>query len=125
MKKENGLLLSVVKGGALTLIVGLVSVLLFAVIVKFTAISDTAIKTTNQFIKVIAVFVGCFFTVRGKMGWLKGGVIGAVGIFLIYLIFSLLSGTGLFSLEMLADLGLSLVVGAISGVIAVNVKGKE
>lgn len=125
MKDGNGLFFSVIKGSLLCLIVGLIAVLGFAALIKFTALSDTAIKTVDQFIKIMAVFIGCFFSISGKAGWLKGGLIGAVGVFLIYVVFALLSGTGLFTVEMLADMGLSLAVGVISGIIAVNVRGKE
>lgn len=125
MKNENALIFSVLKGSFLTLITGLVSVLLFAILVKFTALSDTAIKTVDQFIKIMAVFIGCFFSITGKAGWIKGGIIGVLGLFLVYVVFSLLSGTALFTLSMLADMGLSLFIGAISGVISVNVKRRE
>lgn len=125
MQKNKDFIISVIKASCLTLICGLCLVLLFSVVVKFTALSDTAIKTVNQFIKVIAVFIGCFFSVKGKMGAIKGGIAGVLGVFLIYLIFSLMSGAKIFTVQTLADFGLSLVVGAISGIISVNTRGKE
>ena len=99
MKNENALIFSILKGSFLTLITGLVSVLLFAILVKFTALSDTAIKTVDQFIKIMAIFIGCFFSITGKAGWIKGGIIGVLGLFLVYVVFSLLSGTALFTLS--------------------------
>lgn len=118
-------MLSVIKATALAVIVSLSGVLLFALVVKFSALSQTAIKTVNQFIKVIAVFIGCFFSVKGKLGIVKGGVSGALCTLLLHAIFSLMSGTGVFSIEMLIDILFTAVVGAISGIIAVNVRGKE
>ena len=117
--------MSVIKATALALIASLAGVLLFALIVKFAALSQTAIKTVNQFIKVIAVFIGCFFSVKGKLGIVKGGVSGALCTVLLYAIFSLMSGSGFFSIEMFIDILFTAVVGAISGIIAVNVRGKE
>lgn len=116
---------NVIRAAALSLICSLVGILLFAAVVKFAALSLTAVKTVNQFIKVAAVFIGCFFSVKGTKGILKGAIAGAFNTFLLYAVFALLSGSPLFDLNMLVDLGFTAAVGAIAGIIAVNVKGKE
>ena len=116
---------SVIKAALLALIISLAGILLFAVVVKFTAPTETVIKTVNQFIKIIAVCIGCFLSVKGNAGLIKGAVAGAICTFLTYAVFSLMSGSPLFSAEMLIDLLLTAVVGGISGIIAVNVRGKE
>ena len=118
-------LTSVIKAIALSLICSLVGILLFALVVKIVALSDGIIKTVNQFIKVMAVFIGCFFSVKGKLGLVKGGVSGALCTLLLYAVFALMSGSSVFSVQMLADMAFTAVVGGISGVIAVNMKGKE
>ena len=116
---------SVVKATALALVISLCGILVFALVVKLVAPSDGVIKTVNQFIKVASLFVGCFFAVKGNLGIVKGAIVGALCSFLLYAIFAITSGSQLFSLSMLADVAFSAVVGAISGVIAVNTKGKE
>ncbi len=116
---------SVLKAAALSLIFGLCGILIFALIVKFAAPKESVIKTVNQFIKVISVFLGCFFALKGKAGIVKGGIAGALFTLILYAVFAIMSGLSLFSLEMLIDIGLTAIVGAISGVIAVNMKGKE
>ncbi len=118
-------LTSVIKATALSLISSLVGILLFALIVKLVALSDGTVKTVNQFIKVMAVFIGCFFSVKGKLGIIKGGVSGALCTVLLYAVFALMSGSGIFSVQTLADMAFTAIVGGISGVIAVNVRGKE
>lgn len=118
-------LTSVIKAIALSLICSLVGILLFALVVKIVALPDGIIKTVNQFIKVIAVFIGCFFSVKGKLGLVKGGVSGALCTLLLYAVFALMSGSSVFSVQMLADMAFTAIVGGISGVIAVNMKGKE
>ena len=116
---------SVFKATFLTVIVSLVGVLFFSLVVKFADISDTVIKVVNQFIKIIAVFLGCYFSFSGSKGLIKGVAAGLVSCALLYLIFSLLSGTELLNLKTLIDLLFVATVGGISGVIAVNMKGKE
>ena len=123
--RSKDFFVSVLKAAALSLIFGLCGILIFALIVKFAAPKESVIKTVNQFIKVISVFLGCFFAVKGNLGIVKGSLAGAVFTLLLYAVFAIMSGAGLFSLEMLADIGLTAVVGGISGVIAVNLKGKE
>lgn len=116
---------SVLKAVFLTVIVSLIGVLIFALIVKFADISGTAIKVINQFIKVIAVFCGCYFSLAGDKGLFKGIATGLISTLLLYLIFSLLSGAEVFGIKMLTDLIFVAVIGGISGIIAVNLRGKE
>ena len=116
---------SVLKAAALSIIFGLCGVLIFALIVKFAAPTETVIKIVNQIIKVLSVFLGCVFAVKGKLGIVKGGVSGAVFTILLYAVFAIMSGARLFSLEMLIDVAFTAVIGVISGVIAVNMKGRE
>ena len=116
---------SVIKSTLLALIISLLGILLFAIVVKFTAPTETLIKTVNQFIKILAVFIGCFVSVKGSSGLVKGAVSGALSTLLIYAIFALMSGSRIFSAEMLIDLLITAVVGGISGIAAVNAKGKE
>ena len=116
---------SVLRSAALALLFSLSGILIFALVVKFAVLDQTVIKIVNQFIKVIAVFIGCFFSVKGKMGIIKGAIAGAVSTFLLYAIFALMSGTELFGIEMLIDILFTAFIGGISGIIAVNVRGKE
>ena len=116
---------SVLKAICLTVIVSLVGILVFALIVKFADISDTAIKIVNQFIKVIAVFCGCYFSLAGDKGLFKGIAAGLISTVLLYLIFALMSGAEVFGIKMLTDLIFVGIIGGISGIITVNLRGKE
>ncbi len=109
------------RGVCTAIIVCLVAVLAFALIIQFTGLSERVIKPVNQFIKVLAIFIGCFFSLRGSKGWLKGGLVGLFAGGLTFLLFGLLGGfpDGLY---VLWDLLFCVAVGVLSGVIAVNVK---
>ena len=116
---------SVVRAAFLTVIASLIGVLIFALVVKFADISDIAIKIVNQFIKTVAVFIGCFFSFSGGRGLIKGVLTGLFSAILLYLIFALMSGAEVFGIKTLVDLAFMSVIGAISGIIAVNLRGKE
>ena len=119
---KGGGVVSVIKGVFFSLIIVLVGVLIFAGVIKLTSLSSSAIKPVNQFIKVLAIFFGCFLSVRGSLGFLKGGFVGVLGTALIYLTFSLIGGEISFGMPFIIDLVFGLIVGIISGIITVNVK---
>ncbi|MBE5753930.1 MAG: TIGR04086 family membrane protein [Clostridiales bacterium] len=114
---------SIIKAAALSVIVSLVGALIFALVLSFTNLDSGVIKTVNQFIKILAVFLGCFFFIKDNAGLFKGLISGALSAFITYLIFALISGVGInFGAEFFIDLAFTAVIGAISGIIAVNVK---
>lgn len=120
-------ILDVIKTVVIAVLVSMVSVLVFALIVKSTEISDTTIAYVNQGIKIVSVLVGTLigFKRGGKGGWLKGLVSGVLYVVTSFLVFSLISGG--FSLDDLSwlDFLTGAVVGLICGVITVNVKKSE
>ena len=114
---------SIIKAAALSVIVSLVGALIFALVLSLTNLDGGVIKTVNQFIKILAVFLGCFFFIKDNAGLFKGLISGALSAFITYLIFALVSGVGInFGTEFFIDLAFTAVIGAISGIIAVNVK---
>jgi len=110
-----------IKGILTGVIATIAGILVFAGIVNLTGISQSVIKGVNQFIKIISVFIGCLFSFSGEKGLLKGAITGLLVTVITYLIF-LLFGASSFGTGFLIDLALLTVVGAISGIIAVNVK---
>ena len=119
---ENKFFQSVTKGTGLSIIITLICVLIFALVIKLTYLSQGTVKTINQFIKVISIFISVFLCVRGKQGLIKGALIGGFSIVITHLIFSLIGGNVSFNLSFIIDIIFGLIVGAISGIIAVNVK---
>ena len=121
-KVAGGAFKMVLKAVCLGTIFTLLSVLVFAFIIKAFSLSTSVIKPLNQFIKVMGVFIGCFFSLKGKMGFLKGGVSGILIFLVTYLVFALVSGVNLFGGGFFIDLIFACVGGVISGSVAVNVK---
>lgn len=117
------------RGVSLAIIVCLAAVLIFALVIQFTGLPESVIMPVNQFIKVLAIFIGCFFSLRGSKGWLKGGLVGLiagglVGLIaggLTFLLFALLGGFPS-GLRILWDLLFCVGVGILSGIISVNLK---
>lgn len=116
---------SVLKAVCVALSAALVGILVFAFVIKVASLPSAAVKAVNQFIKVIAIFCGCFFCLKEDKGLLKGAITGVAFTCVIYLLFLLIDGSALKLSFFWADMAFGLVVGAISGIVSVNVKDRS
>ena len=103
----------------------LTGILIFSVVVKTALLNGEIIKTVNQFIKTISIFLGCFFAIKKDKGLIKGIIVGVVFTIVVYTLFAIM-GSG-FSLggAFFIDLAFCIAIGLISGVIAVNLRKKD
>ena len=115
------------KGVIFSFIISVLTVIVFAIIVKFANLSSKTVEIVNIALKIISILVGTLLAVgSGRQGLFKGGIIGLLFVLVSYLVFSLINGS--FSVNPLTafDVIFCLVAGLLSGVFAVNVrKGKE
>ncbi|MBE5745240.1 MAG: TIGR04086 family membrane protein [Clostridiales bacterium] len=112
----------VIKGVALALVISLVAAVIFANVLRFSALPDRIIYPVNQTLKAIAVASGALVFVRGEKGFLKGIGIGLLFSAFSYLAFSAIGGDFSLSWLIIVELLSSALVGAISGALAVNLK---
>lgn len=124
MKNENSCqgMFSIVKGVGVALALSLLFSVLFAVILRVSAIPERAVYPVTQTVKVLCAFLGALASVRGEKGWLRGGAIGILFGMLSYLAFSALGGDFSLSWLIVFELVLTAVSGALGGVIGVNVR---
>ena len=87
-------------------------------------LKDGWLSPLKQIARVISIFVGCLLGFKGKTdGWKKGLCLGLIYSVLAILIFSLMDKEPFaFSLSMLWDTLLGLVMGFICGILCVNLK---
>lgn len=124
-KSSSGALVGcIVKGSLVALCFSLALVLIFAFILKFTNISEATIRPVNQIIKGISVFVGVFVGMKKvkELGLVSGLLIGTIYTILAFLAFSILGGTFIFDLTLATDIVFGAIIGAICGIICVNLK---
>lgn len=114
----------VAKGTLIALCVSLVLVLIFAFLLKFTSIPDSAIKPVNQVIKGVSVFAGVFVGMKKikELGLVSGLLIGVLFTIFAFLAFSILGGSFVFDFTLLTDMLFGAIIGAICGIICVNLK---
>lgn len=121
---KNSMIGFIAKGTMIALCVSLVLVLVFAFLLKFTNISDSAIAPVNQVIKGVSIFLGVFIGLKKckELGLVSGLLIGFIYTLLAFLVFSILSGGFTFDITLLTDCVFGAVIGAICGIISVNIK---
>lgn len=120
MRKEG--IFQVIKATLGAVVFSLAFVLVFTLIIQLASLSSAVIKPVNQIFKIIAVAVGCMLFVRGEKGFLKGGIAGLFSVVLTYVLFGLIGGSFDIKWTVVFELLLGIAAGAISGIIAVNVK---
>ena len=119
---ESSFFLNTLKGSLIALCISLIGILIFAFIIRFISIPDSAISPINQVIKGVSVLVGCFIGLKKskEMGFISGLVIGIFYTIIAFITFSILDGKFVFSKTILNDLLFGGIMGAICGIIAVN-----
>lgn len=122
---ESGFISSTVKAILISVVFVLCGVLLFALFLKIFDFSSSVIKPVNQALKILSVFCGVMLCIRGEKGFVKGAIVGLFSIVFTYLLFALMGGEGLFGVGFIIDVAFGAAIGAISGIISVNVKKSD
>ncbi len=123
-RRDNTVLLRVLKGSLIALVISLVLVLVFAFVLRFVPLSEGVIGPVNQVIRGISIVIGTIIALKKtkEMGLIIGLLIGFVYTILSFLSFSILRGEFEFTKTILNDLAFASIIGGISGIIAVNLK---
>lgn len=127
MNKVNTLkeksLISIIKGTVISVAITLILILLFAVLIRFLNIPESAIFPVNQVIKALSIFIGLLIITKGakEKGLIKGLLLGLLYFVLNHVIFSILQGSFSVSMSNIYDLLLTTLMGGILGLIAVNI----
>lgn len=126
-KQQNGnFFLSLLKGALMALSISLIAICIFAFVLRFIDISSDFIKPINQVIKIVSILIGTLYGLKGikDMGLIRGFSIGIVYVILSFIVFSILNGGFSIDSSIVNDLIFGGVAGAISGIIAVNLRKK-
>ena len=99
--------------------------LIFAIILRFASVPNDVILPVNIAIKILSVFIGVLISFKNAQnGLLKGAISGLLYMLFTFLIFSALTGFKDVKFSWI-DLVTLPVAGAISGIIAVNVRARK
>lgn len=117
---------SAVKEQVISIIFAVMTAVVLALILSLLKglfnFGDSVVKPINQVLKTMAIFFSALLFLRGEKGLIKGLITGLATALLTALIASAFSGD--FFKGLIFDLLLFSAIGAVSGVIAVNIKTK-
>lgn len=125
IQTKNQLIGAIIKGALIALCASLTLVLIFAFMLRFIAINDTAIVVVVQIIKGLSIVVGVLISMKNikELGFVSGLIIAFVYTLISFVTFSILDNfTFEISKTLFNDLIFGTIIGGISGIIAVNLK---
>lgn len=128
MEKTNNIksnISDVLKAVLLSVLISLGLVLIFAIIIKFASLPSNVIMPVNIAIKIISVLVGTLIGFKNAQnGLLKGAITGLLYMLFTFFIFAALNGFKDVKFSWI-DLITLPIAGAVSGIIAVNIRRKK
>ena len=111
-------------GSGVSIIITIIGLIIFASLLTYTSIAESAIPTVTIIITVISILIGsslCMSTVK-KNGIINGSIVGLIYILTIYILSSLIEkefSLNTYSIVMIIG---SIFAGALGGIIGVNKK---
>ncbi len=126
-QSQLGSVVALARGLLASVAVTILGVVVFALLIKWLALSDTVISVLNQALKLLAIFIGVRACVGrgGTGGVFKGALIGLVYMVLGVMGYAFLSGLSLSPTAYLADLGMGVAAGGLCGMIMSNLQAKK
>lgn len=124
MKRKQEKAGGVLRGVLVAVGVTLAAVVVFAVVIGLTELSDAVIRILNQVIKVVAIFLGVRAGVpKGSENaiW-KGALIGLLYMGVGVVVYALIAGQQLTLLSYLLDVLMGVAAGGLSGMLVGSMK---
>lgn len=111
--------MNIVKGIAISFILTLILLFLFAIVLTYTNVGESAIAPVIIVITVISILIGSSIsTIKiRKNGIVNGGIIGLIYILIIYLISSIVQTGFALNMYSIIMVALSIVAGMIGGIV--------
>ncbi len=124
MSNSYGMAWDVALGTGGALLAAVIYVAVFALCVKLFHISENALPIVNQVSKVLCILFGAWLSVRRHpvKGWLRGGLAGLLYVLLAFVVFSAITGDWAMGWPFLTDALMGAAVGAIGGMLFVNLR---
>ena len=121
MEKNNGYL-PAAEGVLRGFIITVVLLLIFAVIMTFTEVSERASSTFYLVTTILSIMYGSIYAVRKikKRGWLIGIIVTLLYLSVLYIVSIVSGNSSVIGSDRITRVLLALIVGALSGMIGIN-----
>lgn len=121
MEKNNGYL-PAAEGVLRGFIITVVLLLIFAVIMTFTEVSERASSVFYLVTTILSIMYGSIYAVRKikKRGWLIGIIVTLLYLLVLYIVSIVSGNSSVIGTDRITRVLLALIVGALSGMIGIN-----
>lgn len=120
--KNQNFILPFIKNLCLEFLFTIVLLMLLAIILSLTSVSEDIINPSIIFISAFSILIGSFFTSKkiGNKGIFVGILQGFIYVFILYLFSSILSNNFSLNISSIIMVLFSIICGAIGGILGVN-----
>jgi len=128
VKENTGIfpsVVSVIKNVAVTYLIMLVCLFIFAIIVTYTDFPDGLVPSVVLVMTILSIMLAGVLTARGNKtkGWLCGALSGTLYMVTLYLLSCLAFRNADFGLDTIAMLAIGVFSGTFGGILGINMKG--
>lgn len=125
---ENGISIkTTLKSVFLSYVLSIVLLAIFAIILTYTSFPESSISMVVMIVSIISILYAAKMS-AGKVksrGWLAGATTGLFYMVILYLISLIFIQRPVFDIQVLKVFGIGILVGAVGGVIGINLKKNE
>lgn len=121
MEKNNGYL-PAAEGVLRGFIITVVLLLIFAVVMTFTEVSEKASSTFYLVTTILSIMYGSIYAVRKikRRGWLVGIIVTILYLLVLYIVSVVSGNPAVIGTDRIPRILLAIIVGALSGIIGIN-----
>lgn len=122
-EKSNKNISRILKGSILSIVISVILLLIYAVLLTYTAIGENTMTVVLITISAISILIGSSissFKIK-KQGMLNGGLVGLIYMIVLYLISSIILSGFSININSIIMILIGIVAGIIGGVIGVNI----
>lgn len=123
-KKSNKTYIHILEGLGISILTSLVLLLLFAIILTFTNLSEATINPTIIAVTGVSIVIGSMISSRKirKNGLVNGAIIGVTYIGLLYIFSSVLNENFSINMQTIIMIIIGITFGILGGILGVNLK---
>ena len=112
----------IIKGSIISIIVTIVSLVIFAIRLTYTGIAERTIPTVTIIITALSILIGSSLSMSKlkKNGIINGSLVGLIYIMVIYILSSIIEGNFALNIYSIIMILGSVLAGALGGIIGVN-----
>lgn len=126
LEVKNKNFFSILKGLGIAFIITFIFLLILAIVLTYTDVSENIINPTIIIITAISILIGsCISNIKiKKNGLINGGILGGVYIVLLYLFSSIFSMDFSLTMQSIIMIIIGIAFGILGGIVGVNISSK-